>query len=200
MEKEHKPDGFGEIEETIRGEKDRALKAFRKGNFSARLEAKIRQIGEGGAPRIVWFRKPAPSLLGAFFLLAAGVLVINRIFDKPPAKGENIFEVYLRQVSGFQGFAYDKTTPGMILENRDTSLAPLSDKMIKLFEQARKEQRSASDLRPSDSGTKPTPRLTLKERMEILFREQAIHRFFNLYHEKNKEVWKWSVNFSLYLV
>jgi len=198
MEKEDKPAGFREIEEAIREEKARAFEAFRKANFSARLDAKIRQIGAEDAYRAPLFRRLAPALIAALAVLAGGVLVVSRISVKPPLKGETIFEVYLRQASNLEGFADSKTTPAVAPQTRDTSLTLLSDELIRLFEQARKQQSPSTELGRLDTGTRPAPRLTLKERMEILFKEQAIQRFFEIYYGKTKEVGKWHADSLLY--
>jgi len=198
MEKERKPDGFSEIEEVIREEKARAFEAFRKADFSARLDAKIRQTGTEDAPRVPLFRRLAPSLIAALAVLAGGVLVVSRVFISRPAKGETIFEVYLRQASNLESLALSKTAPAVPPQTRDTSLTLLSDELIRLFEQARKQQSPSTELGRLDTGTRPAPRLTLKERMEILFKEQAIQRFFEIYYGKTKEVGKWHADSLLY--
>jgi len=198
MERERKPDGFSEIEEVIREEKARAFEAFRKADFSARLDAKIRQIGTEDAPRVPLFRRLAPSLIAALAVLAGGVLVVSRVFISRPAKGETIFEVYLRQASNLESLALSKTAPDMARQPKDSGPALLSDELIKFFEQARKRQSTPPEIRQPDNRTKPAPRLTLKERMEILFKEQVIQRFFELYYGKNKEVGEWHADSLLY--
>ncbi len=199
MEEDRKPEGFEEIEEAIRAEKDRAVDVFRRSDFLARLEAKSDRAGRAPGPKSLWIRSPALSLLacGALFLV---LMIVISIMRKSSPAGKNIFETALGPIANLGKSAGPGAAPAAAPVEPDAGLRALRDSISRGFVSVQTEGESASAAPLSGRQAPRTPRLTSGERMDILFRQKVIRRGLTRYRETNKEVSKWIENSSVFAV
>lgn len=199
MEEDRKPEGFEEIEEAIRAEKDRAVDVFRRSDFLARLEAKSDRAGRAPRPKSLWIRKPALGLLAGGALFLALMIVINMMRKSSPA-GKNIFETALGPIANLVEPAGPGVAPAAAPAEPDAGLKALRDSISRGVARVQTEGESASAAPLSGRQAPRTPRLTSGERMDIMFRQKAIRKGLTRYRETKKEVSKWVESSSVFAV
>jgi len=185
MNKTTAPDDFEEIDRLIRVELGQALEKFRAGDFEARVRRRLAAEAEPvrrGASLVLKIAVPAAAVL--VLVLAAAVL----IFDPGPAPvriatDAGPIAAVLRELPPFSGSAPDLAAgPAGETEVPGTGGAIAS--ILNAAGAGKEGQEGPGPIRPDDRKVAP---LTMKKRMEILFRDKVIERVLTSWAAKAKE-------------
>jgi len=181
MDDERRSAEFVEIERLIRLEKDEALKAFPKERFRSGLNIRMRS---GPAPKSAgpfFVRRLVPAVL-ALGLVVAGALVLRpRLLFPTRPQTVNPFEAFFRTVPSLE------RTEAPVPFASSPHAEGLEETILRIWD-------SRGQTGPVPTVGREVPRLTPEQRMDILFRERAIHRFFARHFNitRIKEVSSWS--------
>ncbi len=191
MEDDLKEAREDELRTLIQKDQDRALAAFRKGNFEARVRARIAKTAE--EPRRHWsvlrsFSVPAVAL--AFVIIAVAVAAAIMFRPRPSP--------YLWTAGDLRGLRTAlEGSPGAIILSgpgtpQETARWGGRAENVSSFERTlslfRAETRTRETEAAPDLAEKPVRRLSFRDRVRILYRDRVIERALLLALEKSKEV------------
>ena len=182
MDKKLNERAYKTIDRLVREDKDRGLERFRKGNFEQRVRAATAGLNE---KRVVSVRRVlAPISAAIVLLIAVGVVWrLSRRATTSPQGAPTLAEV-LGELPGASDLILPRepipagATPeyGMARAVRTV--------LARLIKQKAAEERKAV----VPAGPLKVPRLSLEEKMEILFKEKAIERVLVSMFRKFEEV------------
>ena len=190
MENDLKKAREDELRTLIREEQDRALAVFRKGNFEARVRARITETAE--EPRRRWpvLRSlSVPAVALAFVIIAVAVAAVIMFRPRPSP--------HLWTAGDIRGLRTAlEASPGVkiLAEPRTREAAPPGGRAedMSSFERAlsllRAEKQTLETEAAPDLTEKPVRRLSSRDRVRILYRDRVIERALLLAIEKSKEV------------
>jgi len=179
------PRDYEEIDRLIRSEVDQAIERFQAGDFEARVRRRLAAEEEPvrrGASLLLKIAVPAAAVLA--LVLTAAVL----IFDPGPAPvrigtGAGPIAAVLRELPPFSGSAPDLPAgPAGGTQVPGTGGAIAS--ILSAAGAGKEGQEGPGPIRPDVQKVAP---LTMKKRMEILFRDKVIERVLTSWAAKAKE-------------
>jgi len=200
MRKNKNKNNFDKIQTLIRQEEEEAFRIFRKSDFSARLKERIRAEGKKNRFFTLWMKGPIPILGAALLIVIGGVIMAMSIFFSSQEKSEiNAIEQYFQNAPGIQSLMKSEEK-----EHRDANVKDKASESIFWGEEIRKIYLSVPKARQSlVAGTalfwdeKTLPRFDLRQKIEILIKEQKLHDFLTKYLKKDEEEENGPKNFSL---
>jgi hypothetical protein len=174
-----------EIGRLIQSEIDEAIGVFRSGDFEKRLRAQI-AVSEGAAAAKSVLRKIAvPAAAATLLAVSAALLFLN--VHRPRALSPvhpRLFAAVLRQLPTF-------SRPAAEFSSRPVGVARMPEagggfqSALASAERRKKEEERETPLRPDRLRV---PVLSLKKKMEILYKDKVIERALVLLIGKSKEV------------
>ena len=175
------------IETLVRQEEEAAFHVLPERELSSRLEARLKTELKK-KPRIpFWLRKPVPTLAGVLVIICGGVIALLSLFSQSSQPlGTNAIEQFLQDSPGMQTLAYAKMDRKENSKER-TKIYGLQRELAVVFSAIRKEGASGKSKNTFSIGSEKTPSLDYKQKIEILIKEETIHRFFLEYFRKYKE-------------
>jgi len=181
-------DGMEDIRRLVSAETDEALRRFRAGNFEAKLRARFappdRAAGE--APKRFFRLRPLAVSADAaahVLLLAGGAFLVLRHGRKGGGDDAAVFVKGLGRLPGLESVV---AGPAGVPDHRRTVTAS-SGPMARVLGQAYEEKKAEED-RSVPAAAPAAPRLSLKKKLEILFKDRTLERVLLSIHEKSKEV------------
>jgi hypothetical protein len=190
MENDLKKPWEDELQTLIREDQNRALAAFRSGNFEARVRARIAETAE--EPRRGPFALPgipAPAVAMAFVIVAAVAAAAVMFWPRRPSLllTANDVRALWTALDGSPGVKVlsgpgtsEAAGPG-----RQSELPSSFERTLSLF----RAQKQASENEVARGLTeKPAPPLNFRDKVRILYRDKVIARALLLAKEKSKEV------------
>lgn len=200
MRKNKNEDNYDEIQTLICQEEKEAFRIFRESDFDSRLKERIHTETKKKTPFILWMREPIFILGVALLIVIAGVIMVMSIFISSPEKsGINAIEQFFQNAPGVQSLMKSEEE-----ESHDASLKGKGSESYFLREEIEKVYLSVPRARQSLAGgaaliwdEKTLPRFDLRQKIEILIKEQKLHDFLTKYLKKNKEEENGPKNLSL---
>ncbi|MFZ2054726.1 MAG: hypothetical protein WAU81_11065 [Candidatus Aminicenantales bacterium] len=176
---------FGDISALIRQEEEDGLAFFRTRNFRDRVETHLKGEAGGKKPPILSQVRAVPVLATVLVLIMAGIFF--SILKRPGAGPPPEFKALASALGQLPGFSY---------RPRENATAPLGQtETSRLAESVRRVLVSAEKIKRREeqgisipAGPVKVPRLSLDQKMEILFKERAIERALLLFKYDSKEV------------
>ena len=200
MRKNKNKNNFDEIQTLIRQEEEEAFRIFRGSDFDSSLKERIHADTKKKTLVILWIKEPI-FILGASLLIAvAGIIMALSIFSSSQEKrGINAIDQYFQNAPGIQSLMKSEEE-----ESQDASLEDEGRKADFLGEEIKKVYLSIAKAGQSLAGgtaliwdEKTLPRFDLRQKIEILIKEQKLHDFLTKYLKKNEEEENDPKNFSL---
>ena len=175
---------FEEIDRLIQSEVDEALRAFRSWDFVKRLRTRI--AADDRPVRAESFLKKAAIPAAATLLLAVSaalfLLDVHRSSGPGPIDPRT-FAAVLSQLPSFSRPA-SVSPPGPAEEAGMFKAGGGFESALASAERRKAKEEGETSVR---AGTPRVPALSMKERMEILFRDRVIERALALLTDKSKE-------------
>lgn len=175
-----------EIARLILEEEKTALDEFRRRDFGRRMRARIGQItAETRRPLLA--RRWAVSVgVGIVLLAAAWAFLLMRPSPRPAAGGgPGSFLAGLRSLPGLMERASRTDRP----ESRGLETPglrdPLGDALVRARQRTAEKDVASGPPRP---GIRKVPRLSLEQKMKILFKDKVIERVLVVLQKKSEEV------------
>jgi hypothetical protein len=186
MKKDNLTDhGFEDVSALIKEEEEQALAFFRSRDFENGLKRRLQETARGKKQTVLNRRLAAPALGAALVLIIAGIFlfVLRRSQAGPPQEFKAL-SFALAQLPGLSPHPEPEwpESPEKIETSR---LAESVSQALVRAEQAKK-QVEENIFVPAEKGK--VPRLSLEQKMEILFQEKVIERALLLYKNDSKEV------------
>lgn len=176
---------FEGVSALIKEEEEDALAFFRTRNFKHRLEMRLQETAGGKKQAILIQQMAVPVLAAVLVLIVAGIFLF--VLKHPEAGPPREFKALASALAQLPGFSH---SPGLewtaAPEKGGTFLLAESVRqvLVKVDQVKRKEEESIS----VPAGRGKVPRLSLDQKMEILFQEKAIERALLLFRDDSKEV------------
>ena len=176
--------GFEEISVLIRQEEEDALAFFRTRNFKDRLETRLQETASDKKQAVLIRRMAVPVLAAVVVLIMVGILffILKRPGAGPPPEFKALASA-LRQLPGFShppGWEWT-AAPGQ------TGTSRLAESVRLVLVSAEKIKRKGEQGISIPAGTGKVPRLSLDQKMELLFKERVIERALLLFKDDSKE-------------
>jgi len=186
MTEKIQPKDYEEIERLVRGEVDQALEEFRAGDFKARVRRRLaaeKKPVRRRVPLLVKIAVPAAAVL--LLVVAAAVYVIFTPSEAPVRTqiDASAIAAVLRELPRFSAQAVD-LTPGPAGEQAPAGTGAAIAGVLGAVGAGTDLQAGPGLSRPEVS---KAPRLTMKKRMEILFKDKVIERVLMSWAAKAKE-------------
>jgi hypothetical protein len=173
------------ISELIRHEEEDALAFFRTRNFRDRVEARLKDTAGDRKPAYLFQRRAVPFLAAALALIVAGAYLFVL---KGPASGPSPeFSDLAAGLSQLPGLSHPPGKGWTALPGQ-TGTSQLAESVRLVLVSAEKTKREEEQEISIPAGTGKVPRLSLDQKMEILFKERAIERALLLFKGGSKEV------------
>jgi hypothetical protein len=176
---------FDEIDRLIQCDVDEGLRAFRSGEFGKRLRARLAADEQAAAAKSVLRRIAVPAAAATLLAVFAALFFLN--VHRSPAPGPvhpRIFAAALRHFPSFSRPPAAGSLPGQ------AGAAGMSEpgggfrSALASAERWKMEEERATPPRPDGLRA---PVLSLKKKMEILYRDRVIERALALLIGKSKE-------------
>lgn len=184
MNKKMNDADFEEISRLIQDDVDEGLRAFRSGEFGKRLRARLAADEQAVAVKSILRRIAVPA---AATLLAVSAALFLLSVRRPPATNPfppRLFAAVLRQLPAFSR----PPAAGSLSSPAEAAGMPEGGagfrSALASAERWKKEEERAIPLRPDGLRA---PSLSLKKKMEILYRDKVIERALALLIGKSKE-------------
>ena len=179
-----------ELRSLIQEDQDRALAAFRKGNFEARVRARIAKTAEEPLRHWSVLRSlSVPAVALAFVIIA--IVVAAAIMFRPRSSPD------LWTAGDIRGLRTAlEASPGVKIlaepRTREAARPGGQAEGVSSFERTlsllRAEKQTLETEAAPDLAEKPVRRLSFRDRVRILYRDRVIERALLLAIEKSKEV------------
>jgi hypothetical protein len=185
MKDELKDHDFEGVSTLIREEEENALAFFRSRDFKSRLERRLQETASYKKRAVLSRRLAAPALIAALVLAIAGISLF--ILRRPQAGPSPEFKALSFALARLPGFSPhpEPEWPAFPEKTGTSRLAEsVEQTLVRADEIKRKVEESLSV--PTEKGK--VPRLSLEQKMEILFQEKVIERTLRLFNNDSKEV------------
>jgi len=181
-------DDFEDIRRLVSADTDEALRRFRAGDFEAKLRARIAAADRaaGEVPKRSFRLRPlAVSAVAAalIILLAGGAFLVLRHGRKGGGDDAAVFVKGFGRLPGLESVV---AGPAGVPDHGRAASAS-SSPMARVLGQAY-EEKKAEEERTVPAAAPAAPRLSLKKKIEILFKDRTLERVLLSIHEKSKEV------------
>ena len=201
MRKNKNTNNFDEIQALIRKEEEEAFRIFRGSDFDSRLKERIHTETKKKTPFIHWMREPIFILGAALLIVIAGVIMAMSIFFSSQEKsGINAIEQYFQNAPGIQSLMKseeEKESHGPSLKDKGRKADFLGEEIERVYLSVPKARQSLVAGTALIWDEKTLPRFDLRQKIEILIKEQKLHDFLTKYLKKNEEEENGPKNFSL---
>lgn len=190
MENDLKEPWEDELQTLIREDQDRALAAFRTGNFEVRVRARIAETAKEPRRRSFFLRGiPAPPVAMALVIVAAVAATAIMFWPRRPSPllTANDIRAVWTALDGSPGVKVLSGPGSSETEGPKRQSGPPSsfERTLSLF----RAQRQARENETAPGLTeKPAPRLSFRDKVRILYRDKVIERALLLAIGKSKEV------------
>ncbi len=176
---------FKEISALIREEEENALASFRMRNFLDRAAIRLREDAAGEKLPVFSRRRVVPGLAAILVLAVAGafLFIMKRPAPGPPPE----FRALASALGQLPGFSHPprREWTGPSGQARASRLA---ESVWLVLVSAEKTKRQAEQGIPIPAGPTKVPRLSLDQKMEILFKEKTIERALLVFKKDSKEI------------
>ena len=176
---------FEGVSTLIKEEEENALAFFRSRNFKSGLETRLQETAGNKKRGVLIRRLAAPALPAALVLIIAGLILF--ILKRPEAGPRPEFKALTFAVAQLPGFSHS-LEPEWTVSPEKTGTSRLAESvgqaLVRADQAKRKVEESISV--PTEKGK--APRLSLDQKIEILFQEKAIERALLLFRNDSKEV------------
>jgi hypothetical protein len=199
MIKNKNKNNFDEIHTLIRQEEEEAFRIFREGDFNSRLKERIHTEKKKRTPFILWIKEPIFILGVALLIVMAGVIMAMSIFFSSPKEksGINAIEQFFQSAPGIQSLMKSEVeSHGASLKDKGRKAGFLGEEIKKVYLSVHKARQSLAGGEALIWDEKPLPRFDLRQKIEILIKEQKLHDFLTRYLKKNEEDENGPKNFS----
>ena len=175
---------FEEIDRLIQNDVDEALRVFRSGDFGKRLRARI--VAEAGAKTARSFlRKTAiPAAAATLLAVSAALFLVN--IHRPPAPTPFrplYFEALLRQLPAFSRPAAELPSG----PDRAAGMSGSGGGFLSVLASAERRKAEEEQKIISPTNRPKVPGLSLRKKMEILYKDKVIERALMILIGKIKE-------------
>jgi len=176
---------FKDISALIRQEEEDALAFFRTRDFRDRVETRLKEAAGGKRPPIHSQIRAVPVLAAFLVLIIAGIFF--SILKRPGAGPPPEFRALASALGQLPGFSHPPgwewtASPGQ------TGSSRLAESVQEALVRAGQLKREEEDRISIPAGAGRVPRLSLEQKMEILFKEKAIERVLSQFKYDSKEV------------
>ncbi len=185
MKNEQTNHDFETISALIRKEEEDGLAFFRMRNFRDRVETRLKEQAGGKRP-LIFPRARAVSVVAT--VLAVMIIgVLFSLLKHPGAGPPPEFRSLASALGRLPGFSQP---PGLdwTMPRGQTGTSQLAESVREVLVSAEKIKRDAEQEVTIPAGPVKVPRLSLDQKMEILFKERAIERALLLFKGNSKEV------------
>jgi hypothetical protein len=185
MNKDIKDHDLETISALIQQEEEDALEFFRSRNFRGGIERRLKEAAGRRKPTIHLQRRPVPLLTGVLVVALIGILflILKGPGPAPPPEFEAL-AFALGQLPGFSPHpGREWTAP-----QGQTGTSRLAESVQLVLVSAAKIKKQQEQRISIPAGPVKVPRLSLDQKMEILFKEKAIERALLLFKADSKEV------------
>lgn len=200
MRKNKNKNNFDKIQTLIRQEEEEAFRVFRKSDFDSRLKERIHTETKKKTPFILWMKKPIPFLGVTLLIVISGVIIlINTFFYSPEKSGINAIEQFFQNAPGIQSLmkSEEEGSHGASLKDKGRKADFLREEIKKVYLSVPKARQSLVAGTAVIWDEKTLPRFDLRQKIEILIKEQKLHDFLTKYIKKDEEEENGPKNFSL---
>jgi hypothetical protein len=166
-------------------EEEEALEYFRARNFRDRVENRFKEEARGDKPAARIHLRPVPVLAGVMVVIMAGIFIF--VLNHPGAGRRSEFSALASAIGRLPGLSHppEREWTGQSGQDGTFQLADLIRRTLVKAEQTKRQQ----ELRVSfPAKAVKVPRLSLEQKMEILFQEKTIERVLMLLKDDSKEV------------
>jgi hypothetical protein len=185
MKDELKDHDFEGVSALIKEEEENALDYFRSRNFKSRLETHLQETASGKKQAVFNRRLAAPALAAALVLIIAGtfLFILRRL--GPGTRPE--FKTLTLALAQLPGFSHTPLSEGTVSPEK-AGTSRLAESVGQALVRADQAKRKAEESFSVPAEKSKVPRLSLDQKMEILFQERAIERALLLFRNDSKEV------------
>jgi len=185
MDNEPNDPEFQEIARLIHEEETAALEAFRRQDFRRKVKDRIEAYPDRARPHLFSWKLAFPIGAAAFLLIAAGVVLFDR---RPPVPYAH--EATGSFLAGLRGLPrLTELAEGQGVRRAAGEEARLVPRSIQdVLSLAQERQRSERELAVERPPSLKVPRLSMEQKMTILFKERTIERVLILVRKKSEEV------------
>jgi hypothetical protein len=169
----------------IRQEEEDALAFFRSKNFRDGVERRLKERVGGKKPAIRSQIRFVPVLTGVLIVAIAGILLL--IQRGPGTAPPPEFKALASALGQLPGFSHPPGQ-GWTVPQGQTGTSRLAESVRRTLVTAEQTKRDEEQHISIPAGTGKVPRLSLDQKMEILFKERAIERALLLFKGDSKEV------------
>lgn len=181
-DKDQGPETFAAL---IRQEEETAMAFFRSGNFRAALERRLKEGAEGHQPNFPSRPRLVPVLTGILAVAVAGILLL--VLKGPRTAPPPEFEALASALGRLPGLS-DIPRKEWTESQGQTGTSRFADSVRRALTAAEEAKREKEQELAVPAGPIKVPRLSLDQKMEILFKERAIERALLLFKSDFKEV------------
>lgn len=185
MKDELTDQAFEEVSALIKEEEENALAFFRSRNFKSRLETRLQETAGKKERGVLIRRLAAPAPAAALVLIIAGVFLF--ILRRPEAGPPPEFKALTFALAQLPGFSHSPE-PEWTASPEKTGTSRLAESVGQALVRADQAKRKAEESISVPAEKGKVPRLSLDQKMEILFQERAIERALLLFRNDSKEV------------
>jgi hypothetical protein len=185
MKGSHNDQGLESIAALIRQEEEEALAFYRSGNFREGLERRLEEGADGYQPDFPSRPRLVPVLTGILAVAVAGILLL--VLKGPRTAPPPEFKALASALGRLPGFSNLPRRDGMEFQG-PTKTSRFADSVRRTLASAEEAKREKEQELAVPAGPIKVPRLSLDQKMEILFKERAIERALLLFKESSKEV------------
>ncbi|MDH4271824.1 MAG: hypothetical protein OEW18_07590 [Candidatus Aminicenantes bacterium] len=173
------------ISALIRQEEEDALTFFRSRNFRDGIERRLKEGTGGKKPTALSQIRSVPVLTGVLVVVIAAILLL--ILKGPGTAPAPEFKALASALGRLPGFSPHPGREWTVPQGQPgtSRLAESIRQTLITAEQTKREEERAISI---PAGTSRVPRLSLDQKMEILFKEKAIEHALLLFKGDSKEV------------
>lgn len=176
---------FEGVSALIKKEEEEALALFRAGDFRHRLETRLRESARDERRADLARRMALPAAAAALALIAVGIFFFA--LKRPGAGPPPEFRALASALAQLPGFSPSLELEGTISAEK-TGTSRLAESVGQALARAAQTKEKVEENISVPAEKSRVPRLSLEQKMEILFQERAIERALLLIRNESKEV------------
>ena len=185
MKNKHMDRSYEDISALIREEEEEALAVFRARNFRVRLEARLKEAAAGEKLNLYPRTRIVPALTGILVFIVAGIIFL--VLRQPAPSPLPEFKAFTYALGQLPGFSHPPRKEWTAPAGR-TETSRLAESVRLVLVSAGQTKQGEERRISTTRGTGKTPRLSIEQRLEILFKERAIERALFRLKNDSREV------------
>lgn len=176
---------FEDISTLIREEEEKALAIFRTRNFRANLESRLKEAAAGKKAYLHLRTRALPAVAGILVFIVAGIVFL--VLRQPASGPRPELQTFTSTLGQLPGFSH---TPWRewIAPAGQTETSRLAVFVHQVLISAGQIKQGEERRISATGGTGKIPRLSIDQKMEILFKERAIERALLILKIDSREV------------